>query len=900
MIKLLQNAPNPLQTDTIEGFIESVYFKGEINVTITSTWCPVRQTQIPVLITILFNKSKNSYSIHWDHLFTIFGESTESINDFCDKFPGNTSDFSDAIRAAFQQSIQKFLEARFPNEKISKQLMEELYRFCEVHFKRNLNKMASISRAVHPSQKEDFKAKALHLLRPMTFKTFYERVKELNKSFPNLKSWLLWYLQEDRASILFPACKVLTKYDVQKFNSLKKDTNAQEGLGGLLQSLSKYKKMGLYYICNTAFRFISTFDDNLYEAMEGVGCNFGMPTKSERKRGREEQKHYKAPDSAHRIFKRHKTEKTKNDLPIQLRNEKNCCFANSIFQLVIASDPFRNAVLNFPDCEHSIDSCKQPYTLLKKLVVEFESKRKSNHGLTVEKPVIILEILRNLQQHHQDYKLGAQFCPIDFIHYILDNLRNDEFGMNHPVVTQLCTMGVKREKFRCQNCGTHDERNDGPDDTTLFHIPLLHSDKKCTVSDCLRNSFKSEIVCSKEECEQLEFKCGCAQPRVVKRLWMSGLNMEMHNDNHKLLILQIQPFQHPASELDQHDDIKSKLDLGNYGAYDYVSINDRCQPDLTIDLTSYLYCNSLKEEGEGMQVSGHLTGYIAVTQENHPLNNNHFVSITKSRSSDDFIRSDDLYPYDPEILGSNPNDTWNPPYIMFYTVKIHPAQTSSPEFPSTTDIQEMEDSDAESVNSSPLECVYVPKLPKLHGTTENHEMGDSDAESVLLSLTQNCKRSTLSHVDVPAKKSFAATVASDIIGESSDHQVKTISKMRQQKLNFLTNISNRNDNKNMILTKNTSSSTSFHLPFFPKLSEMDIELADHIRNLAGQGKKKDDIFIKYELFNGGPIYKLINNKDGCIDLKQKLLEDDYSAIGILEKKQGSRHSYICIFGWTER
>ena len=173
----------------------------------------------------------------------------------------------------------------------------------------------------------------------MTFKAFYEKVKELNKSFPNLKSWILWYLQEDRAPILFPACKALTKYDVQKFNSLKKDMNAQVGLGGLLQSLSKYKKIGLYYICNTAFRFISTFNDNLYEAMEGVGCKFGMPTKIERKRVREEQKitrHLRV----HIAYFHHTTKNEKQNMIFQFNSKMNitaalqiACFNSSCHQI---------------------------------------------------------------------------------------------------------------------------------------------------------------------------------------------------------------------------------------------------------------------------------------------------------------------------------------------------------------------------------------------------------------------------------------------------------------------------------------------------------------------------------------------------------------------------------------
>lgn len=46
MCKLIKSAANPWQTDTVEGVVDPTYFKGEINITITSTWDNNQQSQV--------------------------------------------------------------------------------------------------------------------------------------------------------------------------------------------------------------------------------------------------------------------------------------------------------------------------------------------------------------------------------------------------------------------------------------------------------------------------------------------------------------------------------------------------------------------------------------------------------------------------------------------------------------------------------------------------------------------------------------------------------------------------------------------------------------------------------------------------------------------------------------
>ena len=59
---------------------------------------------VPVLITILFGKSTADYKVHWDNLFLSMGLS--SYEEFKESFPGNTSDFSDALRVGFFNAVK--------------------------------------------------------------------------------------------------------------------------------------------------------------------------------------------------------------------------------------------------------------------------------------------------------------------------------------------------------------------------------------------------------------------------------------------------------------------------------------------------------------------------------------------------------------------------------------------------------------------------------------------------------------------------------------------------------------------------------------------------------------------------------------------------------------------------
>ena len=105
MLELLLREKNPLETDTVEGFVEekSLGTKNQGNLIIISCYDSILKRWIPVFISILFGKSVNDYKVHFKNLLAAYNFT--SWYDLKNRFPGNLSDFSDAVRLGFFQSV---------------------------------------------------------------------------------------------------------------------------------------------------------------------------------------------------------------------------------------------------------------------------------------------------------------------------------------------------------------------------------------------------------------------------------------------------------------------------------------------------------------------------------------------------------------------------------------------------------------------------------------------------------------------------------------------------------------------------------------------------------------------------------------------------------------------------
>ena len=91
-------------------------------------------------MTIHFGKRTGDYRPHFDYLMDKLGKST--WKDFIENFPGNTSDFSDAIRNAFSNSLKE-CAIRDYDHVMDDDDVAQFLRFCEIHFLRSLRRVTS-------------------------------------------------------------------------------------------------------------------------------------------------------------------------------------------------------------------------------------------------------------------------------------------------------------------------------------------------------------------------------------------------------------------------------------------------------------------------------------------------------------------------------------------------------------------------------------------------------------------------------------------------------------------------------------------------------------------------------------------------------------------------------------
>ncbi len=719
MRDLLKTSVTGFTSDTIEGWVDSVYYRGEINVTMTSTWCPILKSQAPVLFSVLLNKSSKSYELHWDYFFKICGEDASGLDNFYDSYPGNTSDFSEAIRSAYMNSLDSYCLERF-RRKMTDEMKRDVYRYCNVHYLRNVHRVGNVSAVVHPDDRDDFIRIATSLLDIDDFDVFSATVESLYGKFPSLSGWFLWYLQDSRASILFPAVRNLSDHSDQiKFNAMQKNTNPQEGLGGHFQALKNYKKLGLQATLQHIELIIVQYDRRRQLAKEGMETKYARATPQEKKIGREKKSQYKAPESAADLLrtlpsssKRPMSEcdpgslrpptkssmksvsedamelsssskkmkmvvesnQDDHDGPVKLENSKNICFLNSLFQNLYANHTFRTCVMETNFVLEKYLMLEQPIVRLKMFMQQISKIR--NKGISL-KPTHLEQILYMMEKDKTlNYTFGDQLEPMEVLHFTLSRLHQSE-DIEHPIIANSRLLSYSlTEKFRCNSCCNPDEflYIVGPDNPLVdcnetlvtepnYFVQLMQCPGK-TLDDCLRRKFLGENELGEAFPHSIRCSCLDGNSDPVSKCSFAS----WQGDDDKILILSI-------ANRDWDNQIVPK---------------DQCiMPMLNIDLTPY-FSLSESDVAEGVTVSGSLTGYIShlsdlTTSFSSGLVRGHYISITKSLHCDDFFLSDDLCPYRQERLGPTPLPDWEKPIILFYDVSkiysrgkrmslTHPAQ----------------------------------------------------------------------------------------------------------------------------------------------------------------------------------------------------------------------------------
>ena len=93
----------------------------------------------------MFGQTAEDYKAHFKYLFEFcYDDSMETLEQYMSLFPGNTCDFSDQEMRGFFAALEEFAWDKF-RSKVTDEQKDEIYRYCEVHFKRNLTKAANIS-----------------------------------------------------------------------------------------------------------------------------------------------------------------------------------------------------------------------------------------------------------------------------------------------------------------------------------------------------------------------------------------------------------------------------------------------------------------------------------------------------------------------------------------------------------------------------------------------------------------------------------------------------------------------------------------------------------------------------------------------------------------------------------
>lgn len=261
MEDLLRTSSCPLETDSIHGFVLDDHFT-DVNVTFTSGFDGIIGRTVPYVISILFGKSRAHYKEHF--LVMLQALKFDSWNHFDSTFQGMTCDFSDAERSGFEDALRE--QFKIPD---STQLdLASHYRFCEVHFKRTAVRVRRNGAIIPPDMEMTFYHEVLKLIEKRPVDEFHAIVASLKTRFPKVVRWLDWHLNPSRAQLIFPA---LTE---QPRDHMRKDTNAQEGLGGDFQKTAPKRKLRIVECVEHVYRYVTNVEVDHKLASQGMKLRY--------------------------------------------------------------------------------------------------------------------------------------------------------------------------------------------------------------------------------------------------------------------------------------------------------------------------------------------------------------------------------------------------------------------------------------------------------------------------------------------------------------------------------------------------------------------------------------------------------------------------------------------------
>jgi hypothetical protein len=275
MKEVLLEAASGLQSDTVEGLIHEVEFSGKCDIHFVSCYDHILCRYVPVLMSIIFGRSKTHYAASWQSLFKSY-DSFTSWEEFKANFPGTTLDWSDAEGLSFVQTLLKHATEELREPELTASSVISFLRKCDVHFKRSVRKLAKNEKIVPATKEKRFRELIEVFCDEDTNLFQFERAcKEMARTFPNASDWLLWHIHPDRAPHFFPACQGFTIEEQMRFAKLATSTNAQENIGRQFQHLYQ-SPMAVNEAILCCYKFAKSFEQDRKAVLGGLPIKYGQ------------------------------------------------------------------------------------------------------------------------------------------------------------------------------------------------------------------------------------------------------------------------------------------------------------------------------------------------------------------------------------------------------------------------------------------------------------------------------------------------------------------------------------------------------------------------------------------------------------------------------------------------
>lgn len=239
MKQVLNEAAGGLQADTVEGVLfEQEYRHGPVDIHFISAFEEKLQRWVPVLMAIIFGRTKKHYAATWMALFESY-EGVKNWESFHSKFTGVTLDWSQALGISFLEAVVEFAHEKLHDTSVTQEEALGMLQLCEVHFARSVNRIKRNAAIVPPKMEEDFATHMSRMQEPnRSFSSFCSNCSFMARKFPNCVKWLIWHLHPLRAPAFSPACKTKSEKEIEgipKTILKASSTNAQENLGKQFQ-----------------------------------------------------------------------------------------------------------------------------------------------------------------------------------------------------------------------------------------------------------------------------------------------------------------------------------------------------------------------------------------------------------------------------------------------------------------------------------------------------------------------------------------------------------------------------------------------------------------------------------------------------------------------------------------